>query len=99
MHSSSGAKGWSVCATLAMEIPRLRLTASLEAIEASIHSSFRALGCNRPTERQEEIIKGLLSSKDVLVILPTGRGKSTCMCFVALSLVFDYLRSLRHRLT
>ena len=65
---------------LSMEILCLGWTASLEA---SINHSFLT-SYERPTKQQEEVIKALLSGKDVVVVLPTGSGKEDyAFCRVA----------------
>ena len=58
--------------------------------------SFTLLQYDSPTPEQALVIEKFVVGKDDFVILPMGSGKS--MCFVALPLVFDYLRrSCAHR--
>ena len=52
--------------------------------------SFRKLGYDQPTYEQAQAVCEFARGKNVLVILPMGGGKS--LCFVALPLVFDYLK-------
>ena len=70
-----------------------RLTVCNAVCNADIHSAicyaFQTLGYDRPTLEQERAIGGFVK-QDTLVILPTGSGKS--LCFVAVPLVFDYIR-------
>ena len=39
---------------------------------------------------KREVIRAFVSGKDVFVMLPTGSGNS--LCYVAVPLVFDFLR-------
>ena len=73
-----------------MEVPRLEQAFETSTIDAAVESAFNTLGYERPTDDQVKVIRAFLSGKDVFVMLPTGSGKS--LCFVALPLVFDYLR-------
>ena len=63
---------------------------SREAVEDAIASSCAVMGVVELKEKQKEAIKSFVEGNDVLVILPTGYGKS--LCFALLPLVFDYLR-------
>ena len=74
-----------------MEVPRLGKSVTEVAVEASLLLAFQTLGYERPTKDQQEAIRAFVSGRDVLVLLPTGSGKS--LCFVALPLVFDSLRN------
>ena len=56
-------------------------------MEAAIASSCAMMGVAELKEKQKDAI---VEGNDVLVILPTGYGKS--LCFALLPLVFDYLR-------
>ena len=59
-------------------------------MEAAIASSCAMMGVAELKEKQKDAIKSFVEGNDVLVILPTGYGKS--LCFALLPLVFDYLR-------
>ena len=72
-----------------MQIPRLACSGD---INSAISYAFKTLGYDRPTLEQERAILEFVSGRDIFVISPTGSGKS--MCFVALPLVFDYIRSI-----
>ena len=63
---------------------------SRETVEAAIASSCAVIGVVELKEKQKDAIKFFVEGNDVLVILPTGYGKS--LCFALLPLVFDYLR-------
>ena len=80
-----------------MEIPRLGKKVNQDIVDASIWLSFQRLGYEKPTEEQSQVIREFVSGQDVLVILPTGSGKS--LCFFALPLVFDCLRRTADSLT
>ena len=67
-----------------------RLTVCNADIDSAISYAFQTLGYDRPTLEQGRAIGGFVKGQDTLVILPTGSGKS--LCFVALPLVFDYIR-------
>ena len=73
-----------------MEIPRLGKKVNQDIVDASVQLSFQRLGYEKPTEEQRQAIREFVIGQDVVVILPTGSGKS--LCFVALPLVFDCLR-------
>ena len=61
-----------------------------EALEAAIASSCATMGVAKLKDKQREAIISFVEGNDVLVILPTGYGKS--LCFALLPLVFDCLR-------
>ena len=63
---------------------------SKEVVEAAIFSSCTTIGIANLKEKQKEVITYFVEGNDVLVILPTGYGKS--FCFALLPLVFDRLR-------
>ena len=56
----------------------------------SVLRSFQKIGYDQPTYEQAQAVCKFTQGKDVLVILPTGGGKS--LCFAALPHVFDYLK-------
>ena len=60
------------------------------AVEAAILSSCATIGVADLKDKQREVIESFVLGSDVLVILPTGYGKS--LCFALLPLVFDCLR-------
>ena len=73
-----------------IQIPRL---ACSQDVDSAIVYAFRTLGYDRPTWEQERAIRGFLTGRDVLVIIPTGSGKS--LCYVVRYLVprvFDHIR-------
>ena len=61
-------------------------------MEAAIASSCAMMGVAELKEKQKDAIKSFVEGNDVLVILPTGYGKSLCFALLRLPLVFDYLR-------
>jgi hypothetical protein len=69
-----------------------------EAINASLHLSFRAVGYERATEQQEEVMKAFPSSKDVLVSAPDpflrtrSSPSSARKSIITLSLNFYFLQ-------
>jgi len=58
-----------------------------ETVEATIESSCAMMGIQKLKEKQKDAITLFVDGNDVLVILPTGFGKS--LCFALLPLVFD----------
>jgi len=58
-----------------------------ETVEAAIESSCAMMGIQKLKEKQKDAITLFVDGNDVLVILPTGFGKS--LCFALLPLVFD----------
>ena len=80
-----------------MQIPRLACSGDINsaisyAFNSAISYAFKTLGYDRPTLEQERAIREFVSGRDIFVISPTGSGKS--LCFVALPLVFDHIRSI-----
>ena len=60
-----------------------------------IDRAVQQLGYTATKEHQRTVVEGLVGSKDVFGILPTGYGKS--LCYACLPLVFDQLKHhLRH---
>ena len=72
-----------------VQIPRLACSGD---INSAISYAFKTLGYDRPTLEKERAIREFVSGRDIFVISPTGSGKS--LCFVALPLVFDHIRSI-----
>lgn len=60
-----------------------------ETVEAAIASSWAIMGVEELKEKQKDAIQLFAEGNDVLVILPTGYGKS--LCIALLPLVFDCL--------
>lgn len=52
-------------------------------------SSVKKLGFRMPNQHQAKATLNFVKGRDVLVLLPTGSGKS--ICFVALPLIFESL--------
>ena len=73
-----------------MEVPWLGRTVPSEEIKGAIKHSFTLLQCDSPTPEQALVKEKFVVGKDAFVILSTGSRKS--IFFVALPLVFDYLR-------
>lgn len=73
-----------------VSIPRLDIVVSKQDLNIAILAAFQDLGYDKPTAEQAEAVSQFVCGRDVLVILPTGGGKS--MCFMTLPLVFDNLR-------
>ena len=71
-------------------IPRVGIAVTKRELYVSVLRSFQKLGYDQPTYEQAQVVCKFAQGKDVLVILPTGGGKS--LCFVALPYVFDYLK-------
>ncbi len=71
-------------------VPKLNSFFPEKVVQDAIGEALRNLGYDRPTEHQARALFEFVSGKDVLVLLPTGSGKS--VCFVALPLVFDILK-------
>ena len=71
-------------------IPRLEATVPSSMFVEAVKSSFGILGIDKPTTDQEAAVKAFLEGQDVMVVLPTGEGKS--LCFAAQPLVFDCLK-------
>ena len=61
-----------------------------EAVEAAIASSCTTVGVANLKDKQKEAITSFVEGNDVVVILPTGYGKS--LCYALLPLVFECLR-------
>ena len=72
-----------------VQIPRLACSGD---INSAISYALKTLGYDRPTLEQERTIREFVSGRDIFVISPTSSGKS--LCFVALPLVFDHIRSI-----
>lgn len=62
----------------------------VERVEACLCDVTRRLGYSELTPYQQEAVLKFVSGTDVLVVLPTGSGKS--ICFAALPWMFDALR-------
>ena len=58
---------------------------------SAVESAVFSLGYPSIKPEQERVITEFVSGKDVFVCLPTGFGKS--LCFTALPIVFDLIRS------
>ena len=67
----------------------MRLNAYLpkRTIDAAIGEAVQRFQYSRATEMQTSAIKAFMTGRDVLVILPSGSGKS--LCYAALPYVFD----------
>ena len=76
--------------TSEITIPRLEATVPSSMIVEAVKSSFGIFGIDKPTTDQEAAVKAFLEGQDVMVVLPTGEGKS--LCFAALPLAFDCLK-------
>ena len=63
---------------------------TIENIEAAITASAAALGYDKLTSNQSEVVKSFISGSDVFVSLPTGSGKS--LCYWVLPGAFNLLR-------
>ena len=72
-----------------VSIPRLSIAVSRQDLNVAILAAFQELGYDRPTKEQAEAVSEIIRGRDVLVILPTGGGKS--LCFITLPLIFDNL--------
>ena len=77
-----------------LAMARVVPSVSLEEVNMAISRSFQAMGYSCPTREQEEAVRAFVNRSDVLVILPTGSGKS--LCSVSLPLVFDELKRCHH---
>ena len=63
---------------------------SSSEIQAAVEASAYRLGFQHLREEQKEAVVSFVSGKDVLVLLPTGSGKS--LCYSLLPWTFDKLR-------
>ena len=63
---------------------------SKKAIKAAITAAFSQLGYPTVKPEQLEAARGFVKGRHVLVVIPTGRGKS--LCYGCLPLVYDTLR-------
>ena len=71
-------------------LPRLGCTVPSTILSEAVNSSFILLEIYEPTPEQKKSVTEFLQGRDVLVVLPTGEGKS--LWFATLPLCFDFAR-------
>ena len=69
-------------------VPRFGVTINEEQLQDAVAATFRELGF-KPTLEHETAVTKLVTGHDVIVILPTGEGKS--LCSVTLPLIYNKL--------
>ena len=71
-------------------VPRIDDRFEEPFIDVAILEGFQKLGYDRPTQEQAQAVRRFMLGSDVLVMLPTGSGKS--LCYASLLYIFDSLR-------
>ena len=59
-----------------VSIPRLDIVVPKQDLNIAILAAFQDLGYDKPTAEQAEAVSQFVCGWDVLVVLPTGGGKS-----------------------
>ena len=71
-------------------VPRLDDRFEEPFIDVAFLEGFQKLGCDRPTQEQAQALRSFVLGSDILVMLPTGSGKS--LYYASLPYIFDSLR-------
>ena len=68
---------------------------SREAVEAVVPAAAESLGYDSLKPEQQRVVTEFVLGRDVLVVLPTGSGKS--LCYGCLPRVFDSLKGMESK--
>ena len=62
---------------------------NMDVFEAAANVSAQSLGYMTLKQKQKDVILNILTGKDVFAVLPTGYGKSLCLCYTCLPKAFQ----------